>query len=76
MRYRIEFLREMTQEGSVCHARAVKGVDLLLVELQAQVWSARAREKFGAGGYLVRDLDDSGRIVSIETFNEPAPTIH
>ncbi len=76
MRYRVEFLRQMSQEGSVCHARSIKGADLLLVELQAHVWGAKARAKYGAGGFQVRDLDDNGRIVSIERLDETAPVIH
>jgi hypothetical protein len=31
---------------------------------------------FGAEGFQIRDLDQNGRIVAVEEFDEPSPAIH
>jgi hypothetical protein len=76
MRYRIEFLREWTEEESVCHTRSLRARDLQVVQAQAQAWSATARRKFGAGAFQIRDLDKKGLIVAVEAIDGPAPSIH
>ncbi len=76
MRYRIEFLREATEEQSVCHVQSLRATDLNLVQFQAHAWSAEVQRNFGAGGFQIRDLDDNGRIVALEAFEGPGPTVH
>ena len=76
MRYRVEFLREATEESSVCHVRSLRADDILVVAMQAMAWSGRVRTVFGAGGFQIRDLEQDGRIVAIEEFDEPSPSIH
>ena len=76
MRYRVEFLREPTEEQSVCHARAMSADTIDIAQMQALAWSGRARNVFGAGGFQIRDLDDQGRIVALEEFVEPPPAVH
>lgn len=76
MRYRIEFLREAAEEESVCYVRALRAPDPGLAQLQAQAWSGSAQRNFGAGGFQIRDLDNAGRIVALEAFAGPGPTIH
>lgn len=76
MRYRIEFLKETVEEGSVCHVRPALDVELATARLQAQVWSAGVREDYGATGFQIRDLRNQGCIVTLEDFHGPPPTIH
>lgn len=76
MRYRIEYLRETTEQGSVCHARSLAKTNIVLVQFQAHAWSAKARTQFGAEGFQVRDLGDNGRILMVETFEGPVEQIH
>jgi hypothetical protein len=76
VRYRIEFLRETTEEGSVCEVRAPLDVELATARLQAHVWSADVREFHGATGFQIRDLRNQGCIVTLEDFDGPPPTIH
>jgi hypothetical protein len=76
MHYRVEFLREATEESSVCHARSLRAEDITVVAMQAMAWSGRARAIFGAEGFQIRDLDQNGRIVALEEFDEPSPSIH
>ena len=71
-----KFLREATEEQSVCHARSLRADDITVVAMQAMAWSGRARTVFGAEGFQIRDLDQDGRIVAIEEFDEPSPAIH
>jgi hypothetical protein len=47
-----------------------------LVSLQAHAWSGRPRTKFGAGGFQVRDLDNGGRVIAMETFDGPVQSVH
>ncbi len=76
MRYRIEFLRETTEEGSVCHVRPPLDVELATARLQAHVWSVTVREELGATGFQIRDLRNKGCIVTLEDFDGPPPTLH
>lgn len=70
MRYRIEFLRESTEEHSVCHTAETEGA-LEVVEMYALIRADAMKRQFGAEGFQVRDLSDDGRIVALETFDEP-----
>ncbi|ANP47421.1 hypothetical protein [Candidatus Viadribacter manganicus] len=76
MRYRIEFLRQTTEGGSVCSVRAPLDVELATARFQAHVWSASVREEFGATGFQIRDLRNAGCIVTLEDFDGPPPTLH
>ncbi len=76
MRYRIEFLRETTDEGSVCLVRSPLDVELATARLQAHVWSATVRQQLGATGFQIRDLRNEGCIVTLEDFDGPPPTVH
>jgi hypothetical protein len=70
LRYRVEFLTETTQEESVCSTLAA-GHDLTTAEWCARVRGAEARLRFNAGGFQIRDLEDKGRIVALESFDDP-----
>ncbi len=76
MRYRIEFLRETTDENAVCQIRDPIDVELATARLQAIIWGAIVREDLGATGFQIRDLRHEGCIVTLEDFSEPAPTVH
>lgn len=76
MRYRIEFLKETTEENAVCQIRDPLDVELSTARLQAILWGASAREDLGATGFQIRDLRHEGCIVTLEDFNEPPPTVH
>lgn len=76
MRYRIEFLKETTEEGSVCHVRDPLDTELATARFQAHAWSAQVREDFGATGFQIRDLRNQGCIVTLEDFDGPPPTVH
>lgn len=69
MRYRVEYLVETTEEETVCLSRDAEG-DLEAVEWQARLGGVEAR-RHGAGGFQIRDLKDQGRIVALETFDDP-----
>ncbi|MBC7769853.1 MAG: hypothetical protein H7124_13810 [Phycisphaerales bacterium] len=70
MRYRIEYLVETTDELSVCQTGEIEG-ELDRVELQARLDSEKMKHAFQAGGFQIRDLMDGGRIVTLETFDDP-----
>lgn len=76
MRYRIEFLRETTDENAVCQVRDPLDVELATARLQAIIWSASVREDLGATGFQIRDLRHQGCIVTLEDFIDPPPTVH
>lgn len=76
MRYRIEFLKETTEEGAVCFVRPPLDVELNTARLQAHAWSATVRETYGATGFRIRDLHNEGCIVTLEDFDGPPPTVH
>jgi hypothetical protein len=69
VRYRIEYLAP-TAGGDVCQTAEAEG-NLELVELQARLNSENAKRAFQAGAFQIRDLQDGGRIVALETFDEP-----
>ena len=70
MRYRIEFLKESTDEYSVCKTAEVES-DLDGAELQARLEAERIKALFASGGFQIRDLKDGGRIVALGTFDNP-----
>lgn len=70
MRYRIEYLVETTDEYSVCQSGEIDG-DLDRVELQARINAEKMKRAFQAGGFQIRDLLDGGRIVALESFDDP-----
>ena len=70
MRYRVEFLSETTEALSVCHT-AETNDELEVVEMRAILAAARMRRDFGAEAFQIRDLKSHGRIVLLETFDEP-----
>ena len=70
MRYRIEFLKESTDEYSVCKTAEVES-DLGGAELQAWLEAERIKPLFASGGFQIRDLTDGGRIVALEAFDNP-----
>ncbi|HYD85861.1 MAG TPA: hypothetical protein VEA80_00135 [Vitreimonas sp.] len=70
MRYRIEYLIETTDEYSVCQSGEIEG-DLDRVELQARLNSEKMKLAHQAGGFQIRDLMDGGRIVALESFDDP-----
>ena len=76
MRYRIEFLRETTDENAVCQVRPPLDVELATARLQALVWGASVREDLGATGFQIRELRHEGCIVTLEDFCDPPPTLH
>lgn len=76
MRFKIEFLLEATEAHSVCHARSVRAKELEIAQLQALAWSKDAKNKFGASGFQIRWMEDRGRIVLVESFNEPPASLH
>jgi hypothetical protein len=76
MRFRIDFLREATEAHSVCHARSVRALELEVAHFQAQAWAKDAKAKFGAEGFQIRWMEDRGRIVFVESFDGPPPSLH
>jgi hypothetical protein len=70
MRFKIEYLHEATEASSVCHTRSIRARDLKLVQFQAQAWARDAKTKFGASGFQIRWMEDRGRIVCIEAFDD------
>lgn len=70
MRYRVEYLTETTEEETVC-VSIDANCDLQTAEWFARARGADARKRHHAEGFQIRDLDDQGRIVALETFNDP-----
>ncbi|MEZ6023854.1 MAG: hypothetical protein R3C16_10690 [Hyphomonadaceae bacterium] len=70
MRYQVEYLRETTEEYSVCHVMQADG-DLDGVEAKARIAGQKMALRFGADGFQIRDLSANGRIVVLETFDDP-----
>lgn len=75
MRYRVEFLREATEEDSVCFSRAARTAHLALAELQAEAWAADAHRFYGARGFQIRDLH-ADKIVCLASFETKPPRIN
>jgi hypothetical protein len=70
VRYRVEYLTETTEEETVCVAIDAE-CDLVTAEWFARARGADARKRHNAEGFQIRDLDDAGRIVALEIFDEP-----
>ena len=75
MRYRVEFLRESTEEDSVCFSRAARTAHLALAEMQAEAWAADAYRLYGARSFQIRDLR-ADKIVRLATFDANPPQIN
>ena len=73
--FRVEFLTETTEEGTVCSS-LVADCDLISAEWLARARGAAARREFNADGFQIRDLTDNGRIVALESFNAPLGRFH
>lgn len=70
MRYRVEYLTETTEEETVC-VSIDADCDLVTAEWFARARGVDARKRYNAEGFQIRDLDDAGRIVALETFEAP-----
>jgi hypothetical protein len=70
VRYRVEYLTETTEEETVC-VSIDADCDLATAEWFARARGVDARKRHNADGFQIRDLDDAGRIVALETFEEP-----
>lgn len=70
MRYKIEYLLQVTDVGAVFESSETEQ-DLRMAELKARLNSANAKRAFRAGAFQIRDIEDGGRIVALESFDEP-----
>ena len=70
MRYRIEYLMQTVDGDTVCQTAEADG-NLELAELQARLNGENMKRAFHAGGFQIRDLEDGGRIVALESFDDP-----
>lgn len=70
MRYRVEYLKETAEEDTVC-VSIDASCDLATAAWFARARGADARKRYKAEGFQIRDLDDAGRIVALETFDDP-----
>lgn len=70
MRYRVEYLTEATEDETVCVSIDAE-CDLTTAEWFARARGADARKRYNAEGFQIRDLEDAGRIVALETFEDP-----
>ncbi len=69
MRYRIEYLRESTDEASVCTWRYASGESFDQAIEQARSGRSDAQQCFGAQGFHIRDVGTS-EIAFVEAFDE------
>lgn len=69
--FRIEYLRESTDEESVCHVQAATMETL--TEAEEAAWGAAlfAWRRWKATGFQIRDLERDSEIVVVEPFNLP-----
>jgi hypothetical protein len=70
LRYRVEYLTEMTEEETVCVSIDAE-CDLVTAEWFARARGADARKRYAAEAFQIRDLNDGGRIVALESFDDP-----
>lgn len=75
MRYRVEYLTEADEEDAVCVSIDAE-CDLTTAEWFARARGADARKRYKAEGFQIRDLEDAGRIVVLESFDEPLSRFH
>jgi hypothetical protein len=68
MSYRIEYLSETTDEGSVVHAEIATGRNLDDVEREAFSQADTAKARFGATGFQIRHLNAVDVVVAIADF--------
>ena len=68
MRFKIEYLTDITREESVCHYRFSLAGDVPNAEIEAMALEAIVRKNYDAKGFQVRDLSEAGRVVSLEAF--------
>jgi hypothetical protein len=69
MSYRIEYLTEITEEDSVCHAIVSAASTLEGVRAEALAHADAARAK-GAHGFQIRHLNAIDQVVTIADFND------
>lgn len=67
MSYRIEYLLETTDEGTVCHAVASNAADLDGAEREAFAHAEQAR-RLGDTGFQIRHVNAVDEVVSIGQF--------
>jgi hypothetical protein len=72
MSFQIEFLKETTEENSVCYTVKSKGGTLDAAEQDALAIAERAR-RLGATGFQIRHLNAVDRVVTIVDFHDRAP---
>lgn len=69
-RFRIEYLRETTDEHSVCHVIAARAATLSEAGQTAFAGFTKARQLFEATGFQIRDLGtEAGPVVALETID-------
>ena len=69
MSYRIEYLTETTEEGSVCHAFMSQSATLADAEAEAFDHADPAKAK-GATGFQIRHLNAVDKVVAIANFSD------
>lgn len=69
MRFKIEYLRDLAEELSVCEVQHVDLPSLEEARLTAQTFAAVLRQEFAAEGFQIRDADDElERVLCVEAF--------
>ncbi len=68
MRYRVEYWT--AEDENICVSIEAE-CDLVSAAWFARARGADARKRYKAEGFQIRDLSDSGRIVVLESFNDP-----
>ena len=69
MSFRIEYLTEITNEDSVCHAVMSHGSTLDAAEAEAFAQASQAKAQ-GAIGFQIRHLNAVDRVVAIAEFDD------
>ncbi len=70
MSYRIEYLTETTDEGTVCHSMQSSGGDLDAVEREAFANADMAKDRYGATGFQIRHMNAVDKVVAIAEFDD------
>ena len=73
MRYTIQYLRESTEEESVCHSVQIDARCLTDAAERAFAGAFEASTRFGAAGFQIRDARQGGGIVALEALERFAP---
>ena len=71
MRFRIEYLKESTEEHSVCHVQDLTAETVTQAEETAWNSALLAWSVWRATGFQIRDMEREGEIVMVEPFNLP-----